>query len=160
MSIDLHYAFKALINETFTVGVDGSETPTITYASFDDVVALSATSTPPVDTCVVRKLALTAGAYTIDLTTITGANGAVQNSTGKKVQLFRFKNLGANSMTIAEGATFGYPMLGTSFTFTVPAGGQVMFVFNDNAPDVASGDRQIDIAGTGSQEFELTLVTG
>lgn len=160
MAVQLSYAFKAINRETLASGVDGADQPDIIHAAFDDSATLNASSTPPVTNCVVRTIALTAGAYTIDLTTITGTNGLVQDMTGKKVQLFRFKNLGAASMTIAEGASNGYAMLGASFTFTVPAGGQVMFVFNDNTPDVAAGDRTIDITGTGTQTFELTIDAG
>jgi aspartokinase len=160
MAVQLSYAGTAKIQETLASGVDGAGTPTILHSSFDDQGTLTASTTPPVTKCVVKVIALSAGAATIDLTTITGTNGLVQDSTGLKVQYFRVKNLGANTMTFTVGASNGYNLAGA--TFNVPLEQNQWFILygNDATPDVAAGDRTIDVAGTAAQTFELTLVTG
>jgi PKD repeat protein len=160
MAVQLSYAGTAKIQETLASGVDGAGTPTILHSSFDDQGTLTASTTPPVTKCVVKVIALVAGAATINLATITGTNGLAQDSTGLKVQYFRVKNLGAAAMTFTAGASEGYNLAGASFNMAILPGQWFIFFGNDATPDVAAADRQIDVAGTGTDTFELTLVTG
>lgn len=159
MAVSILAAFLAQITETLS-NVDGASNPTIYLSAFDDTYQLDASTTPPVTKCVVDVIPLVAGAYTIDLTTIQGTNGTAQDMTGLKVQFFRFKNLGANDMTITFGASNPYNLLGSAFVVVVKAGQQFMFYGNDATPDVGAGAKNIDVTGTLVQEFELTIVAG
>ena len=104
--------------------------------------------------------ALSAGAKTLDLTALYTVGGGTADGTGYKVQGFYFKNLGANVMTIVGGASNGYSIFGASGSVVVqPSGGFCMF-FNDASDDIASGDRTIDISGTGTQTFEAAFILG
>jgi len=157
MAVSAELGFIFRVQETLT-NVDGASQQTIDLSAFDDTFSLNADSTPPATICVFKVVPLVAGAYTIDLTTITGTNGVVQDMTGLRVQDIRVKNLGANDMTFAPGASNGISL--SCGTFTVPPGGISMFHLNDAAPDVASGDRTIDVTGTLVQEFELSILAG
>lgn len=160
MAVTATIANTSIINETLASNVDGSTNPLVTHDSFDDGVTLDSNTTPPATKCVVKIVALSGGAASIDLTTITGTNGLAQDSTGLKVQLFRVKNLGANTMTFTVGASNGYNLAGAGFSVALEQNQWFMFYGNDASPDVASADRTIDVAGTTTQTFELTLVTG
>jgi hypothetical protein len=61
-------------------------------------------------------------------------------------------------MTFSEGASNGIALV--TGPIIVPAGGIYQAFLNDAAPDVASGDRTIDVAGTLAQTFEISLVAG
>lgn len=104
--------------------------------------------------------ALSTGAATVDLTAAYTVGGGSADGTGYKVQGIFFKNLGANNMTIAAGASNGYDILGSGGTVVVPPSGWFTAYLADASEDVASGARTIDVAGTGSQTFELALILG
>jgi hypothetical protein len=160
MAVDATLNSILTTQETLASGVDGASSPTIVYDSFNDSRRLNATSTTPATKVVSRVIALSGGAYTIDLTTITGANGLAQDGTGLKVQVVRIKNLGAAGMTFTVGASNGYNLLGASMNFTLLANQRATFDLYDASPDIASGDRTIDVAGTAAQTFELDLLMG
>lgn len=160
MAVSLTYGFTANISETLASGVDGSSQPVINHSSFDDTGTLNASSTPPATKCVVRTIALIAGAYTIDLTTITGTNGLAQDMTGLKVQYFRVKNLGASAMTFTFGASNPYLLKGAAWKTILEQNQIDVFYGNDATPDVGGSSKTIDVSGTGTQTFELTIVAG
>jgi hypothetical protein len=156
MSVSVNYQFKSTTVETFTA--EGSTSPYIVHEAFDESGTLDATSTPPATKVLSKTIALTAGAYTIDLTTETGTAGVAIAGTGLRVQLIRIKNLGANAMTFSEGASNGLAL--ACGDIVVPAGGITQIFLNDASPDIAAGDRTIDVAGTLVQTFELTVILG
>ena len=105
--------------------------------------------------------ALTAGAATIDLTALTGTNGAAVDFTGLKVQAAKFINpVGNAAMTITFGATNPYLLGGTAFKWILSAGQELLVYLNDASPDVASGAKNIDISGTLAQSLTCVLVAG
>lgn len=157
MAVTCDYAFKLTGTETLT-NVDGVTTATLVHDAFNETGSLSASTTPAVTMVYDELVALTAGAYTIDLTSLTGSNGAVQDGTGLRVQMIRVKNLGANAMTFSEGASNGIAL--ACGTFVVPASGITQMYLADASPDIAAGDRTIDVAGTGTQTFEISIYLG
>ena len=88
-----------------------------------------------------------------------GTNDTI-DGTGLKVQAFRVKNLGANTMTFTVGASNGYDLAGAGFSVALAQNQHFTLYGNDATPDIASGDRTIDVAGTGSQTFECSIVMG
>lgn len=157
MAVSVNYAFLATVTETLEAGVAGVNSPQLKFEAYNESATLNALSTPPATKQAQFLLTLSGGAATINLAALTGANGTV-DGTGLRVQLIRVKNLGANAMTFSEGASNGIAL--ACGTFIVPAGGIVQMLLNDASPDIASGDRTIDVAGTGTQTAEVTIIMG
>ena len=161
MSLSLTYAANLTAVETLEGNTDGiaASSRRVTWSAFDNAGTYTGTTVPPVTKIGAKTAALVAGALTIDLTALTGwgANGANVDGTGLKLQFFRVRNLGAADMTFATGGTSGYNFGGP---FTVKAGCEVLFKFNDNLPDVAAGVKNIGVTGTGTDTAEVTLVLG
>lgn len=163
MPVSLTVGMKITSVETISANVPAAATndKTITHSGFNKPdTTLNASSTPPVTKCSYSQPALSGGAYTINLAALTGSNGVAVDLTGLKVQAVKIKNNGANPMTFTEGASNGYALLGTTFLFTVQPGQEIMLLGNDATPDVAAGDRTIDVTGTGTQSFDLAVVAG
>ena len=158
MAVSVSYGFKLTTRETLTSGTVDVSSPVVNHSTYDESGVLNATSAVPATKYSAFLMTLTAGAYTINLASLTGAGGATIDGTGLRVQCIRVKNLGANSMTFSEGASNGIAL--SIGTFIVPPSGVSQFFLNDASPDIASGDRTIDVAGTGSQTAEVTLVLG
>lgn len=132
----------------------------LAHFGFSTRVNLTPSSTPDVEAVSYQTLALTAGAKTIDLTALP-VTGGTYDATGKKVRAFMVKNKAGNAvLTVSEGATNGYALLGTGFTFKLLAGQQLLVYLADSAPTVASGDKTIDFAGTGTEESEISIAIG
>ena len=157
MAVAVTYAFDITAKETLTNAVD-SASPIITHAEYNETDRLSSTTTPAITKYAAFLATLTAGALTINLAALTGTNGIAVDLTGLRIQLLRIKNLGANTMTFAEGASNGIALVCGSII--VPTGGVFQYFFNDAAPDVAAGDRTIDVTGTAAQTAEITIVAG
>ena len=104
--------------------------------------------------------ALVAGALSLDLRAIRTVAGGTGDGNGLKVQGFYFKNLGANVMTITDGASNGYLLLGTDGLVTVPPGGWIVMSLADASADVDATHKTIDIAGTLVQTFEFAVIMG
>ena len=159
--MSLTYAATLRAVETLTGNTDGivASSRQVTWSAFDESASYTAATAPPVTKVAAKLAALTAGALTVDLTALAGwgANGTTVDGTGLKVQFLRVKNLGANTMTFATGASNGY-----NFGGPVPVhpGGMVLIAGNDALPDVAAGAKNIDVTGTGAQTAEVTLILG
>lgn len=157
MAVSATYNFGLTVNETLSTGVPAASSPVIVHDAYNESATLNASSTVPATQVANFLLALTAGAATINLAALTGANGTI-DGTGLRVQVLRIKNLGANAMTFSEGASNGIALSG--LPIVVPAGGIAMHYFADASPDIASGDRTIDVAGTGTQTAEVSILLG
>ena len=108
------------------------------------------------------QLALSSGAGAIDLRTLTGTNGKAIDGNGLKVQavIFRNKSTNTNPITLSEGTSNGYELLGNGFTLKLTPGQVAQFYLRDAAPDVGASAKTIDIAGTGSEVLEYLVVLG
>lgn len=161
--IQAKYSMKCSVVEEITTGVAGAASAKrqITYDNFDVGGTLLPDGSVPVSKVVATTKALTTGALTLDFTSITGANNLAQDMTGLRLQLLMIANpTGNGSMNFAEGASDGYEALGNGFDFTLLAGQRILFYGNEATPEVASGAKTIDVAGTGSQSFQLVAVFG
>lgn len=130
---------------------------TVIHDQYNESGTLNSGSSPPVTTVAEFLLTLTAGAATIDLRALTGTNGASVDGNGLKLQILRIKNLGAAAMTFSVGASNG---LAIGAGFLVPAGAVVQFMYADGLEDIDATHKTIDVAGTGSQTAEITIVMG
>jgi hypothetical protein len=149
--------------ETITAG-DPAATGSadLTHSGYDTSANLNPNTTPGVDTPVYQQFALSAGAVTIDLTSLTGPGGAAVSLNGKKVVLIRFSNpsTNANSITVKKGATNGYAGLDASFSVTIPPGGDVTFYSGGGSSAVGASNKTLDLTGTASQVLNVSVVGG
>ena len=160
MSVTVTVAPHVTTVETIDEGADSADAAQrrVTHAAFNDTIQLTATSNPPATEHSGFVKSLVAGAATIDLTALTGVDNSTIDGTGLKVQLIRVKNLGANNLTISEGAANGYAIGGTR---TVYANGGIEYIYApEGLADIAAADRTIDLAGTGTQQSEWTIILG
>ena len=148
---------KGGVTTTEVIGDDSlsASAKSVNHTQFDESVTPS-----PATLFSGAVYALEDGAKTIDLRALRTVAGGTGDGNGLKVQGLFFKNLGANVMTIEEGASNGYAIFGASGLVVVPPGGWIAASFNDASADVASGDKEIDVSGTGVQTFEFALILG
>lgn len=157
---------------SYNASLSGVETVSDVFASANDATVtlngLSASgdynsgSGVPVTKQAAGRKTLSTGAGTLDLTALPGGvGGATVDGTGLKVQFAKFRNKSTNSntMTISQGASNDYELAG-DFSITLAVGQEVTLFLNEAAPDIASGDKTIDIAGTGSEVLEYHIVMG
>ena len=164
----LNYVINGTISET--LATEGSSSPIITIGKYNHTATLSSGTTVPVTKSSVFTPQLSGGALTIDLTALTDPGGAALDATGLKLQWLMFSNgvvtsnvldAGSNSpVTLTNGASNGYDLFGGNNSLTWPAGAGYGLFFNDKLDDVGSTDKTIDLSGTGSDAFEMTMVFG
>ena len=123
---------------------------------------LTSSTTVPVTKVSAQEIALIAGAKTLDLTALLGANGAAVDATGLKLQLLYIKNkdANANSMAFTFGASNGWVGLGSGWKFTLAPKNECLFKLDDASTDVASNAKNIDVTGTVTQAFQYIAVFG
>lgn len=155
MATEGTYLFFATATETLT-GVDGASNPDVVHDAFNETARLTASSTVPFTKIIEKVITLTAGAYTLDLTTETGTNGVAVNGTGLKIRLLRMKPLGANNFSVATGASNGY----TIGSRTAYVGGVDMAYFANALGAIGGSAKTLDFTGTGSQTCEVTIWMG
>lgn len=161
MSVSVAYAATCTVIETLptNTGSAPTETRKVTHTEYNETATLNSSSTPPATLVAEFLLTLTAGAATIDLRALTGTNGATVDGNGLKPQVVRIKNLGANVMTISAGASNPHNAFTTDGTVIRPSG-HIMLFGNDGDEDIDATHKTWDIAGTGSQTAEVTILLG
>lgn len=164
MSVAVTYAANITTVETLATNVPAAATggKSVTHNGYNTSATLNASSTPPATQCAYFSKALSSGAATIDLTALTGTNGSTVDFTGLKVQCAKFKNpsTNANPITVTFGAATGYLLGGAAWKFILSPGMEIVVFGNDATPDVTSLLKHIDLAGTGSQALQVSLVAG
>jgi hypothetical protein len=162
MSVTVTYESRATVKEVLETNTGSSATAgrTVTHDQFNSAKVLNGTSTPPCTKVAAFTQALTAGAATIDLTALVGANGVAVDGTGLKLQVLRVKNLGANDLTITPGVSSGYAFAGAASKIILGANDEALLLANDTRPDVAAGVKNIDLAGTLVQTSQWTVILG
>lgn len=155
---------KLTVTETVSGNFIDPNDTSMTFSGLNLTETVTASTDVPVTKHTIYSQALSTGTATIDLAALTGAINSNETvvGTGLKVQYVIFSNpsTNANSITITEGDSNGYALLGSAFSIVLEPGQWVMAGLNEAAPDVASGDRTIDLAGTGSQALDVQFVLG
>jgi hypothetical protein len=164
MSVELTYAATVNAVETLEDNVPAATAPNrkVRHDQYNGAASLSGSTTPPVTRVAAFEKALSAGAATIDLTSLLGTNGATVDGTGLKVQVLKIKNktANANPITVKVGLTDGYQLAGANFEAQISPGQEFLFYGNDATPDIGATARTLDLAGTGSQAAEVIIVMG
>lgn len=166
MSVTLTYTSILAVVETLETNVPfaSASDKTVTHNGLDQTLSgiTAGTAASPSTKVAAYQKALSAGAATIDLTAIPGVNGVTQDMSGLRVQFAKFRNPSgnANPITIGEGASNGYEMLGNGWTILLDPGCEILLYNPEASPDVAGAAKTIDLAGTGSQALDIILVAG
>ena len=161
MAVSVVYALNETIVETLpgNTGSAPDASRKVTHTNYDVNGTLASGTTPPATLCALFPLVLSSGAATIDLRALVGTNAAVIDGNGLRPQIVRFKNLGANVMTVATGASNGHNFF-TSGGAKVFPGSAMEIVSNDGGEDIDATHKTWDVTGTGSQTMEVTVVLG
>lgn len=162
MAVDVTWGETCTIVETLpnNTGSAADANRIVTHNQFNVAGQINGSSTPPATLQASFVLTLTAGAATIDLRSLLGTNGGAVDGNGLRVQIVRIKNLGANAMTFAAGAANGYTGVFGATGLTVQPGGSAMVFTNDGGIDIDATHKTWDVAGTGSQTAQVTVVLG
>lgn len=153
------------LNVTESVGTDAagyaaSNRNSVLFTGGRKEETLTGSSSPNVTAHAVGKQALSAGAATIDLRSVTGLNGVAVDLNGLKPRYVLLENTGANDMVVAKGASNGYTGFGSAFSVTVKAGCRHLMEIGDSGTAVSSTVKTLDVTGTGSQELKYQIVAG
>src|SRR5215475_5914347 len=126
MAVNVSYTAGIAATETLDGGTGATDVQSgqgnVVHNQWNQNIALTSVTTPATTKYASVAQALTAGAATVDLTALTGTNGAAVNANGLKLVAVRFQNPGSNPITVAKGASNGYTGLGASLSITIPAG--------------------------------------
>lgn len=135
-----------------------------TYAGTGDIdVTLTSSSTPDFENGAVFTKSLSGGAATIDLTSLTHADGDTRSADGKKLRFLQVMNPAANTgnIVLTKGASNGHSPIGSTFTVPVSPGGAFLWYFDSDGATVANGSSDtIDVTGTGSESFYVKMGWG
>lgn len=164
MSVSLQYAANLSVTEVL-------ENNTAPYAEANRKVVstqfnsggnYNAGSTPAVSAHAASQQALTAGAATIDLTALTGANGVSVDMTGKKIEFVKLIAAADNgaAITVEPGAANGYNLFGASFAIVLQPGQEITVKLAEGAPDVGATAKEIDLSGTGDDSLSYVFIGG
>ncbi len=159
MGVQLTYRSAADILETFDTGTSGAGK---TDAPFNTSAVLNSSSTPAVTEGGFCTQALTAGAATIDLTSVSTSRGRSMTFSGLKIRSIRLVNPSTNtgSITIAKGASNGYTGFGSSFSVTLKPGQEWSFYDGANGVAVSGSVKTLDLSGTGTESLKFTVSGG
>jgi hypothetical protein len=160
MAVTAIYSSILTVKETLESNVSFISSPVVTHDGLSSGGEYTSATAVPVTKVSSGTATLSAGAATIDLTSLPGPGGGTVDFTGLKVQFMKLKNPSANDITVTPGAANGINLFGASSSLTLKSGQEVLMFFNDASPDVAAGDLAIDLAGTGSQTLSYEFVAG
>lgn len=158
MSIRATVVGQLTVVETLASGIDGVADPTLTYSSLNFSHTCNATTTITGTKVAADTSALSGGAATIDLTSLPTVN-TTQSFSGLKLRGYLFSAPSTNgaSITIAEGASNGYP-LGDSIV--LKPGQEIVKWMDDEESAISGTDKTLDLAGTGTDAFSYVLIAG
>ncbi len=150
--------------ETPVLGLDKVNDPQLVHAITLPIPSiLSGITTPPASKVFSDRLQMLAGAFTLDLQALPQGNIIPDiDLTGLKIQILQFTSPETNlaDITITPGASDPYELSGAAMSVTLSPGDTHIWLLNDNAPDVANNDAELDFAGTLIDDIDLLIVAG
>jgi hypothetical protein len=161
MSVTVAYSLQLTVNETLTAAPDAAS-QVIVHKDYNKAGYLTSLTTPPVTKVSSFLAALTAGAKTIDLRTLTAAGGVALDGNGLKVQCVKINNPSTNTgaLTVVPGASNGYNLFGATSKLVLNPGEYIEWVGYDALPDIDATHKTIDLTGTGTESSEWVIVLG
>lgn len=164
MSVTVDYELKLDVVETITTGTPAAidSNSIVTHDAYSTSGQLTSTTTVPATKSAFFSAVMSGGALTIDLTALTGTNGATVTFNGLKVQLMHLKApiTNAANVTVTAGASNGIDLLGASWSAVLQPGQELMWAGLDLAEDVSATVKTIDLAGTAADTLEVSLAAG
>ena len=123
--------------------------------------SLSGNSTPDITQVYAAMLALSGGALTIDLTSLTRTGRTALDLDGLAVHGLRIQPLGANDMTIVEAASNGFTGIFPATTATPLKAGETCLRYSDTSyGTVGATNKDFTLAGTGNQMLYFQIWAG
>lgn len=160
MGISVSYVSQLTVVETASGAFVSSDDNTIT-TRLNTTTTLNSGTTPAATKYSAFTKALSGGAGTIDLTSLSGSTPSETVSFSTlKVRAFKFQNPGSNAITVTPGASNGLNLLGADFTLVIPAGGEVLMTLNAGSVTVDNTHKTLDLAGTGTDTLNVELIAG
>lgn len=167
MAVTVNYKASSTVVETLASSdapASSAANRKVIHDGYNTTKALSGSTTVPVTKMAAFSQALTAGAATIDLTSLNGTGGNTVDGTGLKLQILRVRapTTNSNPLTLTKGASNGYGLDsgGSAWTKVLDPGQEMLFYGNNLAPDIAGGVKNIDLSGTGVESVEVMIVMG
>lgn len=165
MSVSIAMQSKVTTTETLTGPFISAADSTVQITGMDESGTYDATTSVPITKVAAYEVTMSGGAATINLAALTGLTAEeVVDGTGLKVQFIKFKSktTNANVLTVTRGASNGWgpDAAGSAFTIPMSPGQSWLMSGADAGQDVASGDRTIDVSGTGSQVLQIFVGLG
>ena len=151
------------VREDPDLGLDKVVDPTIVHSMVIPVGAsLGPDSTPPVAQVWSDRIALVAGALTLDLQALVGSNLPTVDFTGLSVVVFQFScpETNGNLITVTPGASDGYDLLAPSMSVSLLPGDFQLLVLNGTQPSVAPTNAELDFAGVGTDVIDILIAAG
>lgn len=167
-AVTAHYDIKLEVEETLAISQDlATDETTFTHkTTLTTRDTLNASSTPAATKTFSDSLNLSAGAATLDLTSLTGPSAVTVDFTGLKVHLVKLACPTTNTVgiTVDRGASNAYNLFGednsSAEQVEVLPGCSMMFYMNDKTADVSASVKDVQFAGTGTESIEIILVAG
>jgi len=158
-SVLVRYQSVSDVTERFDTNTTNGGT---TDAPFNTTAQLNSSSTPAVSEAGYCTQAMTAGAATIDLTSVATNRGRTMNFTGVKIRTLRLRNPSTNtgSITVVKGASNGYTGFGSSFSTVLKPGYEMLIYDGGNGVAVSASVKTLDISGTGAETLQFSVSGG
>lgn len=165
MAVTANFVQRVYATETLGVSLDLQvAAPTVIHSLSPISADLSATSTPVVSQIWSDSITLTAGAATIDLSSLARSGLATLDLSALKVQAFivRARSTNTDTVTVADGGTNGYNIFGdASGQVTLAAGAAVSFYSPEGLQDIGSSDKTIDLSSSDADAIvDVVILAG
>jgi len=148
------------IIETLTLNQDLAGDPQVTHTIASTSVVLKPTTSPVVTSVWSDNRNVTAGK--LDLIALPNTTLPNIDMTGLKVHAIQIKTAAANAALInfKFGAANPYNIFGAAGTLDVHPGSTFLLYAPEILPDVAAGAKDIDVAGTGADLYDVIIIAG
>lgn len=167
MAIKVDYSLQLKVRETFETTQQGASAAVVDHELTGNSGTLNATSTVPATKVIDKRVTLSGGTATIDLTAAPGktvdGSAITQDMSGLKLQALKLVAHADNTQRVkfAQGASNPY-LLGVTGAFvSLGAGESVLFEFKDTLADVAPTVKTFDITSSmGAAIIDVIAVFG
>ena len=104
MAVTATYDAKCSVTETLATNVPAAQgsNANVTHTGFNTSATLTSSSSPAASKVAAFQQSLSTGTATVDLTSLTGTNGASVDGTGLMVQIIKVNACGLLGMKAAE----------------------------------------------------------
>ncbi len=163
VTVSAAIATKLVVTETLGTNVPAASNPQVVHDALSQGVTLNSGSTPSALQYAADLVTLSSGAASIDLTSVSGTNGAAVNGNGQKVIGFQWVRNGAgesHNISMAAAGSNGYAVGGTGSVIIMPPNSSGVIYFGGSAPVIGGTAKAISLTGTGAETVILAFLFG